>query len=283
MTIRHAIAARLDGFGRVAVWGAGSEARKALRHWLPLGKVTAIIDSNPARQGETLNGIGILPPAALAALPVDAIVICSTAYLEIADRLTEAGETRPLFHVFELFPPDDGMSELERLRIDIVAQRDRDWFHFLMHRPQVLLNVSYRLCRWAMRPGLRQFLYYPVYILHSALCVLFSITLPPTVRAGAGLSFMHHGAVVLHPASRLGRFATLYHCATVGSNDSGEVPVIGDFVTLFKGASVLGRCRIGDHARIGAHALALDLACDDRCTVIGVPGRIGRRYRRPGP
>lgn len=279
MSRRDAIRRRTAPWRRIAVWGTGSEAAKALALWLPRDKVAVLVDSNPERQGRTLYGLPVIGPAALAGTEIDAIVVCSTAYVEIIDALRAAGDDRPALHVYQLLADGTTESELARLALDLAVQKDRNWIDFLVVRPQVLVNVTFRLGRW-LKPVRWAFpLYYAVKILHAVISAFFGITLPLTVRAGAGLIFQHYGSIIVHPQARLGTFVTLYQCTTIGSDDGGGVPELGDGVVLYKGSAVLGGCRVGAHARIGAHALVLAADVPPRSTMVGTPARVVRTYR----
>lgn len=56
----------------------------------------------------------------------------------------------------------------------------------------------------------------------------------------------------------------------------GGVPIIGDDVKIFTGASVFGNIRIGNHVRISAGTV-VDKDVPDNCVVAGNPARIIKR------
>ncbi|MCB2099776.1 MAG: hypothetical protein KDE22_02820 [Rhodobacterales bacterium] len=282
MNLRRHIAERLAGYGTVVAWGAGSSGRAALRKWLPRDRVASVIDGNPDKAGTVLEGRTVHGPEDLSALNPDLVVICSDAYQEILEQLDHLGYRGTAVHMFDLFPADDqGPSEFDKLRIDIARQIDRNPLSYLLFRPQILVNVTYRLTRQcAGRPVLLP-LYAVMRVLHTLVCVFFSISLPPSVRAGGGLLFPHFGTVVFHPAVRLGRCCTIYHCATIGSNDGGGVPELADFVTVYTGALVLGATRLGPHTRVGAQTMLSDFVCEGRATVVGRPPRVARAFGHP--
>jgi serine O-acetyltransferase len=96
---------------------------------------------------------------------------------------------------------------------------------------------------------------------------------------GPGLRLSHRlNGTVIHPLARLGKDVTLFHQVTIGGTKTADgstlVPVIGDNVTIYPGAKVLGGVIVGDNAVIGANAVVMDdvpeggLAVADRARVI---------------
>lgn len=103
---------------------------------------------------------------------------------------------------------------------------------------------------------------------------LTGVEIPPSAQFGEGLIVMHGCGIVVHPRVRGGRDCTLYQGVTLGSTSvDGDPPTLGDGVTIFPGAKVLGAVTIGDRAIIGANAVVL---CDvpAEATAVGVPARI---------
>ena len=101
--------------------------------------------------------------------------------------------------------------------------------------------------------------------------LIFGIDIPRSVRIGPGIMIHHFGGVVVNPLVVMGAHCTLRHMVTLGNlTEGGPVPVLGDRVELGVGCSVLGDVRVGEGARIGAHALVLrDVPAG--ATVGGVP------------
>jgi serine O-acetyltransferase len=277
MTIRSIIAERLDPYHQILVWGAGNMGRNALCRWLPLAKVVAVIDSNQEKRGRSIQGVSIRPPESLGGIDVDCIVICTQAHAQVREFLRSIGVKTPCFFIHELFLPQAGqetMSAMDCLSVDLAVNRYLAWPLFLLQKPQVLVNCSFR---WIQAAG-SHWLYYPLYpllyVFHYFACVAVSIQLPHNTKIGPGLIFGHYGAIVFSSRARIGAFFTIYHGCTVGTDDSGSAPVIGDFVTQYSGSHVLGGCRIGNGARIGANAVALGLDAPPGSTVVGIPARV---------
>jgi len=84
------------GAGRpLLVWGAGGGGRRVLRLVAALGgKVTAVIDSDPAKAGSLLEGVGVLSPSGLSG-QANAYVLLATVHGDaVRPRLEFAGLVR---------------------------------------------------------------------------------------------------------------------------------------------------------------------------------------------
>ena len=93
--------------------------------------------------------------------------------------------------------------------------------------------------------------------------------------------FIDHGmAVVIGETTEIGDDVTMYQGVTLGGTgkDTGKRhPTIGNRVVVSSGARVLGPFTVGDDVKIGAGSIVLN-AIPPGCTVVGIPGRIVRRY-----
>jgi serine O-acetyltransferase len=90
--------------------------------------------------------------------------------------------------------------------------------------------------------------------------VLTGVEIPPSASFGPGLVIMHGLGIVVHPRTRAGRDCTLYQHTTIGSRTiEGDPPTLGDRVTLFPGAAVLGDITLGDDSVVAANAVVI---CD---------------------
>jgi len=256
------------------MWGAGGLGRTAARYWLPTHKVKLVVDLN-ASASDRLAGVEVVRPAVADFSNIDAMVICTSAQLAVRRELLSAGYSGPIFYIYELFLPegDVRLNELQCLAIDIAITKNNFWPLFLLLKPQVLVNVTFRIGNWASTGVMRRPLYWLFFVLHQLMCVIFSIQLPLRTPIGPGLLFAHYGTIVFTQRSRIGSFFTIYHGCTVGTNDSGQGPIIGDFVYQYAGSHVLGKCLIGDQTRIGANAVVLDMQCQSGSTLVGVPAR----------
>ena len=279
MRLRRQMATRLQRFDKIVVWGTGGLARNALARWLPVAKIDRIVDPTSAKQGTTFCGKPIMNPACLKDDPPDCIVICSTAYLEILEQIDALGVSCPRVYIYELFLPEDGhMSQFAMLQIDLLATKNDPLPLLLLKKPQVMVNITYRLARQLRGNLILWPLYAVAFILHYILCWLTSIQLPLETEIGPGFIIAHPGTIVVTGRAKLGAFVTLYHSSTIGTTLSGASPVIGNFVTIYAGSHVLGGSRLGDHSKVGAMSLMLDLETNGYCTIAGIPATIRKLY-----
>lgn len=95
-------------------------------------------------------------------------------------------------------------------------------------------------------------------------------------RIGPGFVFVHGFSTIVR-AHEIGERCTVFQNVTVGLKaPSPRGPTIGDHVTIYTGAAVIGDIHIGDNAIIGANAVVLDDVPAGGIAV-GVPARIHYR------
>ncbi|MEA2015934.1 MAG: serine O-acetyltransferase [Actinomycetota bacterium] len=89
--------------------------------------------------------------------------------------------------------------------------------------------------------------------------------------------FIDHGmGVVIGETSEIGDDVTLYQGVTLGGTGKEQGkrhPTIGNNVVISAGAKILGSIEIGNNVIIGSGAVVIK-SVPDKCTVVGVPGRI---------
>jgi serine O-acetyltransferase len=89
---------------------------------------------------------------------------------------------------------------------------------------------------------------------------------------GPGL-FIMHGDSTFVSADRVGENCWINQQVVIGYANETDCPTIGNNVTVYAGAKILGKVRIGDNATIGANSVVLqDVPAN--VTVMGVPARI---------
>lgn len=99
-------------------------------------------------------------------------------------------------------------------------------------------------------------------------------------KAHLGIRMMtpHPIGIVIGDGVVMGEKCTIYQNVTLGGARLGDgaanrYPTIGDNVTIFAGAVIIGMVRIGSNATIGANAVVL-IDVPDGATAVGVPARI---------
>ncbi|HSI85352.1 MAG TPA: hypothetical protein VK970_16320 [Candidatus Methylacidiphilales bacterium] len=80
--------------------------------------------------------------------------------------------------------------------------------------------------------------------------------------------FSHPVGSVLGRA-KYGNFLLIYQNCTVGSNHDVNYPILGEYVALYRGASVLGTCRVGNNCKIASGSTLLDTDLPDNSIFIG--------------
>lgn len=98
-----------------------------------------------------------------------------------------------------------------------------------------------------------------------------SFIIPANVNIGSGFHQEHAYSTVLN-AERIGKDFRCVHGITIGKKD-GKRPTIGDNVSVFAGAIIIGDVRIGDNVTVGAGTVVVK-DVPDNAIVAGNPARI---------
>jgi serine O-acetyltransferase len=102
--------------------------------------------------------------------------------------------------------------------------------------------------------------------------VVTGADIPLNCKLGGGLLLPHPNGVVIHPDAEIGPNCLLFQQVTIGESDCG-VPILEGHVDVGAGAKIIGRLRVGKHAKIGANAVVLD-DVPEGATAVGVPAKI---------
>ena len=102
----------------------------------------------------------------------------------------------------------------------------------------------------------------------------------PEIIKRNNILFPHPVGIVISKAARLGENCVIYQNVTIGSRDvesgnqqSQNYPVIGNNVTIYAGAVIIGPVHIGDCAVIGANAVVLQ-DVPKNSVAVGVPAKV---------
>jgi len=132
--------------------------------------------------------------------------------------------------------------------------------------PGFALACHYRLAHWAVTRG-RAGRILALFI-ERRMIAHFACHVSARARIGPGLRLPHPVGIVIGEAVVIGPDATVYHGVTLGRQRTHDTdyPRVGDRVTLFCGATLLGPVVIDDGDCVAAHRLMLS---EDRAAVPG--------------
>ena len=87
--------------------------------------------------------------------------------------------------------------------------------------------------------------------------LLSGIEIDHGAEIGEGTVFIHGNGIVIGTGAKVGRECRIFHQVTIGTQDGKTYPTVGDRVTCYPGAKIIGDITIGDDAVIGANAVVL--------------------------
>jgi len=101
---------------------------------------------------------------------------------------------------------------------------------------------------------------------------LKGIEIPYQVSIGKGLRLVHPFEVVLAPQTVIGENCTIFNGVTCGVNhlDRSGFPRIGDDVTLYPGAKIVGNVSVGNHVIVAPNSVVVK-DIEDNCIAGGIP------------
>lgn len=103
------------------------------------------------------------------------------------------------------------------------------------------------------------------------LMIKYGVTMSTRVTIGKNLEVAHYNGIVLGPGVVIGDNCKLYQQVTLGQKND-TYPKIGNNVTVYAGAKIIGDVHVGNNAVIGANAVVIH-DVPDGCTAVGVPAR----------
>lgn len=103
------------------------------------------------------------------------------------------------------------------------------------------------------------------------------LIITPKNMIGENLQLGHRTSIILS-AKKVGKNFLLYQQTTIGAGKGGN-PTIGDNVTVYAGAKIIGGITIGDNVIVGANA-AVVKDVPDNAVVGGIPAKI-IKYNTP--
>lgn len=165
---------------------------------------------------------------------------------------------------------------MRELRLDFERYGVSRWRLCLM--PQIWAVVWYRVGHWLYKENnfkLLAILKLPYQLVYIFMEAFMQMRLDPSAEIGGGLFIGHSGGVHLHPDVVIGERCDIAHHVTIGTSAGGRkgVPRIGNGVYIGTGATIIGKIKVGDGARIAANTLVMT-SVPPGATIMGVPGRL---------
>lgn len=96
-----------------------------------------------------------------------------------------------------------------------------------------------------------------------------------TAEIGGGLIVQHGYGTIIAPR-KIGKNCWVNQGVTIGYTNDDDCPTLGDDVTVYAGAKILGNVHVGNHVIVAANAVVVK-DVEDNCVVGGVPAKIIRR------
>lgn len=106
-------------------------------------------------------------------------------------------------------------------------------------------------------------------IIYYLIQILFNCVIPPSVSIGKGTCIAHGVGIVIHHEAVIGENTIIYQNVTMGNPGV----IVGNGCLIGAGSVLLGPCKIGDNAKIGANTV-VNYDVPDNCTAVGMKSKI---------
>lgn len=118
---------------------------------------------------------------------------------------------------------------------------------------------------------------------YAKFLALFARPLPlldisSTAEIGGGLIVQHGYGTIIAPR-KIGKNCWVNQGVTIGYTNDDDCPTVGDNVTVYSGAKILGNVHVGNNVVVGANAVVVK-DVEDNCVVGGVPAKVIKRLDR---
>lgn len=142
----------------------------------------------------------------------------------------------------------------ELIRRDAIANRGYPKSTLVLVLFRVAHHLKTRRQPWA------KLIYFPIGILYKFTSEwILGIEIPVATKIGAGLRLRHGIGVVINPYVVIGQDVMIRQNVTLGNRyTDDDTPSIADHVEIGAGAIIIGRCSVGEGARIAAGAVVIN-------------------------
>ena len=96
-----------------------------------------------------------------------------------------------------------------------------------------------------------------------------------TAEIGGGLIVQHGYGTIIAPR-KIGKNCWVNQGVTIGYTNDDDCPTLGDNVTVYAGAKILGDVHVGNNVVVAADAVVVK-DVEDNCIVGGVPAKVIKR------
>lgn len=115
---------------------------------------------------------------------------------------------------------------------------------------------------------------------YAKFLTLFASPLPlldisSTAEIGGGLIVQHGYGTIIAPR-KIGKNCWINQGVTIGYTNDEDSPTLGNNVTVYAGAKILGDVHVGNNVIVAANAVVVK-DVEDNCVVGGVPARVIKR------
>lgn len=96
-----------------------------------------------------------------------------------------------------------------------------------------------------------------------------------TAEIGGGLIVQHGYGTIIAPR-KIGKNCWINQGVTIGYTNDDDCPTLGDNITVYAGAKILGDVHVGNNVIVAANAVVVK-DVEDNCVVGGVPAKVIKR------
>jgi serine O-acetyltransferase len=154
----------------------------------------------------------------------------------------------------------------------------------LFRNPGMFFSIIYRFERYFLYHKFILFkiigaLLYPFYFIITY--YILDIDIPPNTQIGKGL-YVHNRGIIFTSFITSGENLTLIGPLTIGMKGLEEkgagVPVLGNNVTIFTGARIIGDVKLGNFVYVGANAVVVK-DVQSHSIVGGIPAKLLKKIK----